>query len=298
MAWRTVVVSNPARLRIENDQLVIMQQDSVSLPVEDISTLMLESPEVVLSSALLDRLAQHHTLLLVCDRQHLPSAACLPFAGHSRLLAVQNMQLGMSAPFQKRCWQMIVRQKISNQAHCLYLLGRPGWNKLEPLLDQVGSGDPLNIESVAAREYFDCLFGPEFERGIDDPINHALNYGYAVMRASIARALTLHGFLPSHGLHHHSELNRFNLADDFIEPLRPLVDLCVAGMDFPEDLTKPHRQQLVALLHADVAINAKKQAAIHAVEIMAASYLSACHANEPRLLALPGILQIKTHKYE
>ena len=205
MSWRTVVVSNPARLRIENDQLVIMQEDSVSLPVEDISTLMIESPQVTLTSALLDRLAQHDTLLLVCDKHHLPSMACLPFAGHSRLLGVQRLQLGMSEPFHKRCWQRIARRKIENQARCLELLGRPQAAKVRALVDEVKSGDPGNIESVAAREHFQAAFGPEFERGHDNPTNSALNYGYAVLRASVARALTLHGFLPAHGLHHHSE---------------------------------------------------------------------------------------------
>lgn len=298
MSWRTVVVSNPARLKIEDDQLVIMQEDSVSLSLEDISTLMIDSPQVTLSSALLDRLAQHDILLLVCDKHHLPSMAGLPFEGHSRLLAVQRLQLGMSEPFRKRCWQRIARRKIENQARCLELLGRPQAAKVRALADRVRSGDPDNIESVAAREHFDAAFGPGFERRREDPINSALNYGYAILRASVARALTMHGFLPAHGVHHHSELNRFNLADDFLEPLRPLVDLYVARVSPISEFTGDHRRQLVGLLHVEALIDSKRQAVTRAVEVMAASYLSACHAADPGLLILPELLQLKPHSYE
>lgn len=298
MSWRTVVVSNPARLKIEDDQLVIIQDESISLPVEDISTLMIESPQVTLSSALLDILAQHGTLLLICDKHHLPSVACLPFAGHSRLLGVQRLQLSMSEPFHKRCWQSIARRKILNQARCLELLAKPEAGKVAALADRVNSGDTDNIESVAAREHFQSAFGPGFDRGSDDPINSALNYGYAIIRASVARALALHGFLPTHGLHHHSELNRFNLADDFIEPLRPLVDLHTARVSSFTELTKEHRRELVGLLHVEVLVERKRQAVTRAVEVMAASYLSACQAGDPGLLCLPELLPLKSHSYE
>lgn len=298
MAWRTIVISNPARLRVENDQLVIAQQESVSFPIEDIAVLMLESPEVLLSSALLDRLAQHEVLLLACDQRHMPSMACVPFAGHSRLAGVQRMQLEATAPFRKRCWQAIVRHKIANQAECLRILGRAGAAKIGLMADKVTSGDAANIESVAAREHFHAAFGHGFARFAEDGINSALNYGYAVMRASIARALTLHGFLPAHGIHHHSELNQFNLADDFIEPLRPIVDLRVAEMRPEGELTKAHREALVALIQADVLIDGKRQATLHAAEVMAGSFLAACHAKDPALLKLPGLLPLKTHAYE
>jgi len=298
VAWRTIVISTPARLRVENDQLVITQQESVSFPIEDIAVLMLESPEVLLSSALLDRLAQHDVLLLACDQRHMPSMACVPFAGHSRLAGVQRMQLEATVPFRKRCWQAIVRYKIGNQAECLKLLGSANAAKIGLMVDKVTSGDATNIESVAARMHFQAAFGHEFIRFAEDGINSALNYGYAVMRASVARALTLHGFLPAHGIHHHSELNQFNLADDFIEPLRPMVDLRVAELRPEGELTKAHREALVALIHADVLIDGKRQAALHATEMMAGSFLAACRDKDPGLLRLPKLLPLRTHAYE
>jgi len=301
VAWRTVVISNPTRLRVENDQLLITQNESFSLPIEDIAVLMLESPEVLLSSALLDRLAQHQVILLACNQRHLPSMAGIPFTGHSRLAGVQRMQLEMSEPFRKRCWQLIIKQKIANQAACLALSGRSGADDIALMSSKVMSGDATNIESVAAREHFHRLFGEDFDRagqGAEDGINSALNYGYAILRAMIARALSLHGFLPAHGIHHHSELNQFNLADDFLEPLRPMVDLQVDRMGVRDELTKKHREELVALIHTDVMIDGKRQAALHAAEVMAGSFLTACHEKDYTLLKLPCLLPIKPHAYE
>ncbi len=298
MAWRTIVISKPARLRIENDQLTIMQEEAVSLPLEDIAVLVLESPEVALSAALLNRLAELDVMLLVCDARHLPSMAGVPFAGHSRLVGVQRLQLGTSLPFRKRCWQAIVKQKIANQAACLDYVERTGGDRLREMADAVQSGDTGNVESSAAKEYFRRVFGDGFARGADDPRNSALNYGYAVVRAAVARALSFHGFLPAHGIHHRSELNQFNLADDFIEPLRPVVDLCAAGMELGAELTKEDRQRLVSLLHVDVAVDGNNQQLLRAAEIMTGSFLAACRAGDPRLLKLPSLLPLQMHEYE
>ncbi len=298
MAWRTIVITNPATLTVENDQLVITQFEPITFPIEDIAALVLESPQVILSSALLDRLAQHEVMLFACDRRHLPSMACYPFVRHSRLAKIQRLQLAMSQPFRKRCWQSIVRQKVANQAACLEYAGCEESGVLAAMVDRITSGDATNIESVAAREHFLRLFGRGFERGAEDPINCALNYGYAIQRAAVARALTMYGFLPAHGIHHHSELNQFNLADDFMEPLRPLVDLHVALSPPESELTKINRQLLVGLLYAEVVIANKRQSALRASEIMAASFVAACRENDPRLLKLPRLLPIKMHAYE
>ena len=299
MAWRTVVISNPARLRIENDQLTIIQDEAVCLPLEDVAVLVLESHEVLLSAALLNRLAELDVMLLVCDARHLPSMAGVPFAGHSRLAGVQRLQLGMTEPFRKRCWQAVVQRKIANQAACLRILDRPGHEAVAAMTDKVGSGDPTNVESSAAREHFRRAFGDGFARGGPDTVNSALNYGYAIMRAAVARALSFHGFLPAHGIHHRSELNPFNLADDFIEPLRPVVDLCVAGMTLDDEgLSKENRQTLVGLLHAEVLVDGARQQTLYAAELMAGSFLSACRAKRPGALKLPCLLPIKMHDYE
>lgn len=298
MAWRTIVISNPARLRVKDDQLLITQHDSISFPIEDIAVLMLESPEVLLTSELLDRLAQHEVMLIACDKRHLPSMAGIPFAGHSRLAKAQRMQLQMGVPLQKRCWQAVVKRKIANQGECLRLLDRPNWQHIAALADNVLSGDVTNVESTAARLHFQAAFGRGFIRFAEDGVNGALNYGYAILRGAVARSLALHGFLLCHGIHHHSELNQFNLADDFIEPFRPLVDLQVANLHIDGDLAKWHREILAGLINMQVLIDGKRQAALRAAEIMAGSFVAVCREKDPQLLKLPQLLGLKIHRYE
>jgi CRISPR-associated protein Cas1 len=299
LAWRTVVVSNPARLRIENDRLMICQEADIPLPLEDIAVLMLESPQVSLSAAVLSRLAEHGAMLITCGSNHLPVFAGLPYAGHSRLTGVQRIQLETSQPFRKRCWQKVIQAKIANQAECLRLKERDGADKIAAMVATVSSGDTGNVESAAAREYFRRLFRPDFDRRAEDGINSALNYGYAVVRAAVARSFAAYGFLLTQGIHHCSELNAFNMADDFLEPLRPVIDLCVASLSPPpEELSKNHREQLVGLLAGDALIDGEINSVLRASEIMAASFSAACRANRPNALKLPQLLPLREHRYE
>ncbi|MCX8053331.1 MAG: type II CRISPR-associated endonuclease Cas1 [Armatimonadetes bacterium] len=313
MAWRTVVISNPARLRIDNDRLIIIQESSTPLPLEDIAVLVIESPQVTLSSAVLARLADHGAMVIVCGPSHLPIFAGLPFAGHCRLTAVHRLQLETTLPFRKRCWQRIVQAKIANQAECLRLAGRDGAEAIARMVDSVQSGDTGNVESAAAREYFRKLFRPDFDRRIEYGVNSALNYGYAVIRAAVARSLAAYGFLLTQGIHHCSELNAFNLADDFLEPFRPIVDLCVASLpmfrdlyennpnessETPAQLQKAHREQLAQLLACQVRIQGERQSVLQATEITAASFGAACRTGDPKLIKLPELVALREHRYE
>ncbi len=294
-----IQIANKARLTIEDSRLVIHQDESVPIPLEDIGALVLEAPDVMLSSSLLSRCAEVGMLVLTCDKSHLPVCAALPFAGHSRLSGVQRAQLETTLPFRKRCWQAVVRQKIENQALCLEIQGRPGAEKLRALIPRVSSGDASNVESTAARMYFRLLFGPDFVRGDEDALNSALNYGYAVLRGAVARALAGHGFALTQGIHHRSELNPFNLADDFLEPFRPLADICgareAAGAD---ELEKEHRRKLVSLLAWDVTIEDGAHSVLRAADVAAGSFVTACRKGDPALLKLPSVLPPGLHEYE
>jgi CRISPR-associated protein Cas1 len=247
----------------------------------------------------LRRLMQCGAAVFVADDKHMPCMAGLPFDTHSRVAGVQRLQLSMTEPFQKRCWQAIVKRKIENQAECARLAGSDGWPALLEIAAKVSSGDGANAEAWAARLYFDLLFDEGFFRGDDDALNAGLNYGYAVVRAGVARALASHGFLLTQGLHHRSELNAFNLADDFIEPFRPLVDLCVVKTIPPEgELEAEHRQVLVSLLANEIRIEGKKQGVTNAMDIMASSFLAACQNKSPGALKLPELIPLASHSYE
>lgn len=298
MAWRTVAITSPARLRLEQSQLIVEQDGRTALPLEDIAVLLIESPQVLLSAGTLARLGESECLLLVCGEKHTPVLAGLPYAGHSRLAGIHRMQLDTSLPFRKRCWQRIVRQKILNQAECLRLAGCVRWKEVEALAERVASGDSGNIESVAARMHFSLLFGEGWWRGGPDGLNGVLDYGYAVLRAAVVRALAAHGFLLTIGLHHASELNPFNLADDFLEPLRPAVDLFAAALrPPPETLTRELRIRLVELLGCEVLLEGKRHSILNACTLMAASFHAACRQKDPSLLRLPQIFALTEHRY-
>lgn len=256
MAWRSVIISKPAKLKLKNRALVIEQeQGTASVPLEDIAAIVIDQPQVTLTAALLVACAERQVAVITVDDSHTPNGIFLAHTPHSRALKIMREQLAMSEPHKKRLWQLIVKQKISNQAQLLSRLQHPMAQTIKTLATQVRSGDPDNFEAQAAQGYFPALFGKGFTRDDACFANAALNYGYAIVRSAIARSLVSYGFLPAFGLHHCSELNTFNLADDIIEPYRILVDACVVKLcqdyDGDDDLDMSAKSTLVNLLHQD-----------------------------------------------
>lgn len=299
MEFRSVFVSNPAQLSVRRGQLVIRQEEEVSIPMEDISSLLLESRAISITSAALQELTEQGVTVFICDATHLPAALVLPMNRHSRQLKMLKGQISMTKPVQKRIWQSVVTAKISNQARCLSLLGHPEGNELRFLASQVRSGDPDNLEASAAARYFPALFGSGFTRGEECRINAALNYGYAILRGTVARNLVMRGLEPCLGIFHHSELNQFNLADDLMEPYRPLVDLYVASQ-VPDDdgpLTPSLKQQLFHLTNYLVEQKGKRFRTISAIGRMTDSF-SRMVQGETGPLEVPLLLPLQPYRYE
>lgn len=299
MGWRSVVVSKGATLRFARHRLVIEQEETASVPLEDIAVLVLDSAEILLTSRLLLECMEAGIVVLTVGLNHLPNGALLPFLPHSRPLKMLGRQLAASLPAKKRAWQRIVRQKLFNQAACLDLCGRPDGPLLAKMAATVKSGDTGNREAAAAQHYFSALFGPGFHRSQSCLRNAALNYGYAVLRAAIGRAQACHGLLPVLGLHHRNEQNAFNLADDWLEPFRPLVDLCVArNFSATEDreLAPADKAHLVSLLHHDIALDGEVLSALAAIEAGTQSLGRFFDSGDPARLKLPGLLPLNFHR--
>ncbi len=196
-------------------------------------------------------------VIVFCNKKHLPSGVLLPLASHTELVVRLHEQLAAALPAQRRCWQALVRAKIQAQANALPARDRP---RLERLVGQVRSGDPDNCDAQAAKIYWPSRFPAIYQQGDNrnpegtSRFNSLLNYGYAILRAALARALVAAGLQPALGVFHHRRDNPFCLADDLIEPLRPLVDNRVAQIlqddppSSPEDLTQPDRRELLNLL--------------------------------------------------
>jgi CRISPR-associated protein Cas1 len=257
VAWRSVVISKPAKLKLKNRALLVEQeQGAASVPLEDIAAIVIDQPQVTLTAALLVACAERQVAIITVDDSHTPNGIFLAHTPHSRALKIMRGQLAMSEPHKKRLWQLIVKQKIANQAQLLAQIQHPMAQTIKNLAVPVRSGDPDNFEAQAAQVYFPALFGKGFTRDDACFANAALNYGYAIVRSAIARSLVAYGFLPAFGLHHCSELNAFNLADDIIEPYRILVDARVSQLcqshATDAELTLSAKTQLVNLLHEDV----------------------------------------------
>lgn len=299
MAFRNIIIENPAHLCIKRDQLIIRTDEEHSVPVEDISALLIENKQTVITTAALSRLGQCGCAVYVCDDKHIPCAVLTPYARHSRELVVVQNQLDASSPLKKRLWQSIVKAKICNQAECLRLIGRKDEaERLGDMAKKVRSGDAENTEAVAAQYYFPSLMGTDFFRGLDNGLNAAMNYGYAILRGSIARHLAAYGFLPVLGIHHHSTLNQFNLADDLIEPFRPVVDLLVVTyFDADAELTPEKKRLLFNCLNLDIRSGDQHHSVAYAIEREVRS-LSKSFAEKEVRLCLPELLALKQHRYE
>ncbi|MCL2828835.1 MAG: type II CRISPR-associated endonuclease Cas1 [Oscillospiraceae bacterium] len=301
MPYRNLIIQNEASLSLKNRQIRIRTDTAdATLPIEDIDTILIENRQTAVTTALLGALAQSGVAVFICDEYHLPCAVLTPFSQHSRQLEIGKSQLALSVPAKKQLWKQIVVSKIQNQAKCLALCeSHVVAQELEAIAKQVRSGDEGNAEGHAAAKYFPALFGAGFIRGnLDDSRNSWLNYGYAIVRGCVARSLAVYGFLPMFGLQHHSALNQFNLADDFIEPYRQIVDLYTAKhASRHDDLTSSIKGQLVNLINYDIIVNGKRYALSRAIELTVQSFSAVC-AGRTKTLLLPRLDALKLHTYE
>jgi len=259
VVWRSVVINQPAKLRREHFSLVVEQDQSARVPFEDIAVIVLNNREITVTHPVLSACGEYGIGLFSTGDNHQPNGVFMPFQSHSRTTKMLRLQLALDKPTGKRAWATMVQQKIRNQAFCLKTLNAGDHERLESYARRVRSGDTGNMEAQASAYYFPQMFGRCFHRSQEGWVNAALDYGYAVMRGAVARALVAHGLLPTVGIFHSSEQNAFNLADDLIEPYRALVDLHVSTRrksDETAELTPSDKVDLVGLLNVDVAMRA------------------------------------------
>ncbi len=292
MAWRGLHLTQPARLSFADSQVVVSQDDGdVRMPLEDLGWIVLDTPRATLTAALVSACMQAGIAMVFCDAAHTPNGLALPFHRHHRQAWVAAVQVGISAPLRKRLWQTLVKAKIRNQAAALRRCGGDG-TALEAMAARVRSGDPDNLEARAARAYWQALL-PAFTRGNDADLRNAmLNYGYAVVRAVVARGLVAAGLLPAFGVGHASKSNAYNLADDMLEPFRPFVDLAVwnlskSGTATSGDLTVGHRRYLATLPLENARIGIEEMTLLVAAERAGGSLVRAMEQASHGLLELP-----------
>jgi CRISPR-associated protein Cas1 len=298
MAWRGVHLSKAAHLKIEHRNLVIEFREETKsvarLPLEDIAYLILDSLEITLTASLLAAMSAHEIMVLGINEKHLPAWSSFPWGLHYRQGEVTSLQLECSLPLKKRLWKHIVEKKIVGQAWVLESFGLNHDETLRNLANTVLSGDTNNVEARAAIVYWGELFSPRnFRRHDEDLPNALLNYGYSLIRAGLARHLCGAGFLPVLGLHHCSMNNAFNLADDLIEPYRPIVDIFVRKLlgDRPSDdlFITDDRRALTQILEASVIMQGNEMTLFASIKLVTQSLKHAIRQRDPSLLAFPQL---------
>jgi len=295
MIKRTLYFGNPAYLKTTNEQLVIELKDSdtpQSAPIDDIGLIILDHQQITITQALMAKLLANNTALITCDDTHHPTGLLLSLDGHSLQSQKFQAQIEASAPLKKQLWQQTIAAKIENQAAMLAF--RREENKLLlRLAENVKSGDSENAEAQAAVYYWKKVF-PEFlnfrrERH-GPPPNNLLNYGYAILRALVARSLVGSGLLPTLGIFHRNQYNAYCLADDIMEPYRPFVDFTVYqiirnnGTNL--EMTPAMKKSLLQLPAMDVMMENKKTPLINAVQRTTAS-LAKCFEGSVRKILYP-----------
>jgi CRISPR-associated protein Cas1 len=301
VGWRSVVINQPAKLKREHFALVVEQEQSARVPFEDIAVIVLHHREITITHPVLSACAEYGIGLFSTGDNHQPNGVFIPYLSHSRATRMMRLQMAIDKPLAKRAWAEIIKAKIGNQARCLKLRSKQEVDRLESFVRRVRSGDTENIEAQASAVYFRALFGASFDRSQPSWINAALDYGYAILRGTIARGLVAHGFLPSIGLFHRSEQNAFNLADDVIEPFRPIVDLYVSSNRPAEEtaeLQPKDKADLVALLNVDVGMVRGVMAALSAIEHTIESLVRLHEGADEEALELPKLIGLRQHQRE
>lgn len=307
MIKRTLCFSNPAYLSLKNAQLVIklpevekadvaelIKAEAVrTIPIEDIGVVVLDNRQITLTQGLAEALLENNCAIITCDSAHLPVGLMLPLCGNTTQSERFRAQIDASLPLKKQLWQQTVQCKIRNQAAVLQNTRNAIVKNMLVWAGDVKSGDSDNLEGRAAAYYWRNLF-PDilgFTRDREGvPPNNLLNYGYAILRAVVARALVGSGLLPTLGIHHHNRYNAYCLADDIMEPYRPYVDtlVCrlVADGHITEELTVELKRELLQIPTLDVVINGKRSPLMVAVGQTTAS-LYRCFSGEQRKIVYP-----------
>jgi CRISPR-associated protein Cas1 len=293
MIKRTLYFSNKCSLTTKNEQLVIKNenQEIKTVPIEDLGFVVIENQETYISIPAISKLTSNNVSVIFCDNKHMPQSMLLNLDNHHIQQRHFENQINASEPLKKQLWQQVVKHKISNQAQLLNQIGKNN-SPLDYYASKVLSGDSDNREAVSAAYYWKNIFDFDFKRErVGEYPNLFLNYGYIVLRSAVARALSGSGLLSTLGIHHHNKYNAFCLADDIMEPYRPLVDAKVLEImrNYDErDLITPIKLDLLSILTQTVYFKEKESPLMVALSSTTSS-LQQCFSGKTRKIVYPNL---------
>lgn len=299
MIKRTLYFGNPAYLSLKDKQLnVKIKDDEIkTIPIEDVGFVVLDNRQITITQGAMAELLENNCAVVTCDSKHLPTGMMLPIAGNSVQSERFQAQIEASLPLKKQLWQQTVQQKILNQAKVLQIKNGLDAKNMLAWAGSVRSGDSDNREAVAAAYYWKEMFPdiPGFVREREGvPPNNMLNYGYAILRTVVARSLVCSGLLPTLGIFHHNRYNAYCLADDIMEPYRPVVDKLIVDIvdeigRYPEELDKDVKVKLLQIPVLDTFIDGVRSPLMNAVATTTAS-LAKCYMGITRKILYPEVL--------
>ena len=288
MGYRQVIIKKSEKLHFKDNQLIIDKDNqSTKIPLEDINYILIEDSSTILTTRLLAELGKNAISLIVCDEKYEPTSIMYPYNYHFKQLDVFTHQLEIDDSIKNEFWNQIVKRKIENSIRVLEMTSKEEFpiSKLNEYINEVIDGDSKNREGLAAKIYFRSIFGSDFIRFYDDNINAALNYGYTILASAIIRNLAVYGLNTYLGIHHNSKINNFNLAYDFLEPYRSVIDKFV--YDNKDDIVLPlsfeFRKKLINLLNKEVLHQNKKYTIEYSISLLIKSYIKSFSTGEIKL---------------
>lgn len=281
MSWRTVIISNQAKLDYKMGYLVIRQEETTRILIDEIAVLLIEHPAISITGCLIEVLIEKKVKVIFCDAKRNPTAELIPHHGSHDSSAKVRVQITWTDEVKALIWREIVSEKIRKQSEFLKELGcEDSSDLLNSYLGQVELLDATNREGHAAKVYFNSLFGMSFTRSEDSPINATLNYGYSLILSMFTREISAMGYMTQFGIFHDNMFNHFNLACDLMEPFRVVVDRYVKEMN-PEQFEKEEKHAIWKILSTYVYIDGAKQMLDNAIRIYAHSVFDAINDVEP-----------------
>jgi CRISPR-associated endonuclease Cas1 subtype II len=283
MSWRTVVISQSAKLDYQLGFLVVRREEVVKIHISEISVLIIENTAVSLTAALLSELTKKKIKVIFCDEKRNPSSELIPYYGAHDTSIKLKKQIEWTPEVKSAVWTEIVTEKIKKQAEHLSFWKRPEAQALYQYLEEMEFADATNREGHAAKVYFNALFGMEFTRTEENSINAALNYGYGIILSAFNREIVANGYVTQLGIFHDNMFNPFNLGSDLMEPFRPLVDRLVKKMN-PIKFEHEEKMQILTLLQQEVIIAERKEYVNNAIKIYCRSIFDALNDKDLSLI--------------
>ena len=289
MSWRIVYITKSAKLDYQLGFMVVRQDTTRKIHIDEISMLIIESTAVSITVALLCELTKKKVKVIFCDEKRNPSSELIPYYGSHDTSAKLKKQISWSPYIKTAVWTEIVTDKIRKQAQLLDKAGMSEANLLNQYISEMEFGDSTNREGHAAKVYFNALFGKSFSRSEDNSINAALNYGYSLILSAVNREIVSNGYLTQLGIFHDNMFNQFNLASDLMEPFRPLIDKVVLYMQ-PDKFEHDEKVAILQTLNDIIIIGNRNESVINAIKLYIRSVFDALNENDISL--------IKFYRYE